>query len=204
MRSVSLPFLLYGDGDGRPRLLELSAERPRVSIGRRASCDLALGWDNEVSRIHAELVRMSDDWVVFDDGLSHNGTFVNGDRVRGRRRLAIGDVIRIGATLISVCGPEAQTTAPPTRAARDARAEVPLTPAQLRLLESLSRPLRESAYAAPASNRQIAAELVLSVETVKWTLTALYERFELTGLPQNVKRATLAARALDVVSAGRR
>ena len=36
---------------------------------------------------------MGADWVICDDGLSHNGTFVNGERVRGRRRLAAGDVL---------------------------------------------------------------------------------------------------------------
>ena len=33
--------------------------------------------------MHAELTRIGDDWVVCDEGLSHNGTFVNGERVRG-------------------------------------------------------------------------------------------------------------------------
>ena len=82
------PFLLYHDRDGGRHLLELTPELARVTIGRRASCDVALPWDDEVSRVHAELVRMGADWVVCDDGLSHNGTFVNGERVRGRRRLA--------------------------------------------------------------------------------------------------------------------
>ena len=33
--------------------------------------------------MHAELIRMGADWILCDDGLSHNGTFVNGERVRG-------------------------------------------------------------------------------------------------------------------------
>ena len=51
---------------------------------------------------------------------------------------------------------------------------------------------RRAGYAAPASNRQIADELTLSVETVKGTLSALYELFGLSALPQNEKRAALA------------
>ena len=49
----------------------------------------------------------------------------------------------------------------------------------------------------PASNRQIADELVVSVDTVKGTLHELFETFGLTDLPQNQKRAALAQRALE-------
>ena len=31
--------------------------------------------------MHAELTRMGGEWVVCDEGMSHNGTFVNGERV---------------------------------------------------------------------------------------------------------------------------
>jgi DNA-binding NarL/FixJ family response regulator len=70
------------------------------------------------------------------------------------------------------------------------------------VLEALCRPLDSAAYAAPASNQQIADELFLSVETVKGTLKALYERFALEALPQNQKRAALAARARELVRRG--
>ena len=33
-----------------------------------------------------------------DDGLSRNGTFVNGERLSGRRRLTDGDTLRFGGT----------------------------------------------------------------------------------------------------------
>ena len=39
---------------------------------------------------------------------------------------------------------------------------------------------------------------MLSVDTVKGTLTALFERFGLEELPQNQKRAALAARAREL------
>jgi DNA-binding NarL/FixJ family response regulator len=143
-----------------------------------------------------ELVQMGSDWVACDEGLSHNGTFVNGARLRGRRRLREGDVLTVGATRIEFCEATGRSSAPPTRAASAAET-VQLTPAQRRVLEVLCRPLRESAYAPPASNRDIAAELYLSVETVKGTLSTLFERFGLTALPQNAKRAMLASRALD-------
>lgn len=198
-RDMSEPFLLFDDDAGHPRVHELPPTLHGLTIGRRASCDVALPWDAEVSRLHAQLVRMGPDWVLCDDGLSHNGTYVNGERVRGRRRLHAGDVVRIGGTLLSVCAPEAATSAVPTRAARPASDPVAVTPGQRRVLAELCRPLRESPYAAPASNREIAAALVISVETVKGTLSALFERFGLGGVPQNAKRAELAARALELL-----
>jgi pSer/pThr/pTyr-binding forkhead associated (FHA) protein len=188
------PFLLFSDGFGRRRVVELDGRR--LTIGRRVSSDVALTWDHEVSRLHVELVQMGSDWVACDEGLSHNGTFVNGARLRGRQRLREGDVLAVGATRIEFCQATGRSTAPPTRAASAAET-VQLTPSQRRVLEVLCRPLRESAYAPPASNRDIAAELYLSVETVKGTLSTLFERFGLTALPQNAKRAMLASRALD-------
>src|SRR5213594_3389259 len=81
------PYLLYSDGQGRPQVLSLPDTWDRVTVGRGTGADLSLPWDAGVSRVHAELVRMGDDWVVVDDGLSSNGTFVNTQRVEGRRRL---------------------------------------------------------------------------------------------------------------------
>jgi pSer/pThr/pTyr-binding forkhead associated (FHA) protein len=37
-----------------------------------------------VSRLHAKLERIGGAWTIVDDGLSRNGTFVNGQRVIGR------------------------------------------------------------------------------------------------------------------------
>jgi pSer/pThr/pTyr-binding forkhead associated (FHA) protein len=42
--------------------------------------------------------RAGGSWLIVDDGLSRNGTFVNGERVTGRRRLQDGDHIGAGTT----------------------------------------------------------------------------------------------------------
>ena len=192
------PFLLYRDAEDRQAVFDLDGER--VTIGRRASCDVALPWDSQISRVHAELVRLGDDWVVCDEGLSHNGTFVNGERVRGRRRLHSGDTLQVGATLLALCTPDGPTAGSATAVAGDAFAPVSVTPAQLRVLRALCRPLLSpNAGAAPAPNREIADELVISLDTVKGTLSALYELFGVQALPQNAKRAALAFRALPLV-----
>jgi FHA domain len=200
IRSV---FLIYRDLDGLQQLYELPEAAARLTIGRRPSCDVALPWDDLVSRVHAELLRMGDDWVLCDDGLSHNGTYVNGERMRTRRRLAVGDVVQVGACTLSVGEVSSCASSVPTRRAKGDDEDRHVTPAQRRLLEVLCRPLREAGGAAPASNREIAEELSISIDTVKGTLSALFERFELTALPQNAKRSALAARALDLVSDSR-
>jgi pSer/pThr/pTyr-binding forkhead associated (FHA) protein len=169
------PFLLYRDGEGRQVLLELNPERERVTIGRRASSDVALRWDPEVSRLHAELERIGTDWIVRDDGLSHNGTFVNNERLQGRRRLRGGDILALGKTTVAFCVP-VHTSPSATRTSLHGVA-IDVSPAQLRVLHALCRPLTEQRYAAPASNREIAEELVISVETVKSTLGRLFELF---------------------------
>ena len=64
------------------------------------------------------------------------------------------------------------------------------------MLVALCRPLKDSAYAAPATNKAIADEIHLSVDAVKAHLRVLFERFGLDELPQNQKRARLAAVAL--------
>src|ERR1700759_4836170 len=104
---MSSPFLLFPDPNGRVRAIEL--EGRRLTIGRRPSCEVSLGWDPQVSRLHAEIVQMGSDWILCDEGLSHNGTFVNGERLRGRRRLRGGDAISVGGQLISFCGAESRS-----------------------------------------------------------------------------------------------
>jgi pSer/pThr/pTyr-binding forkhead associated (FHA) protein len=189
------PFLLYRDGEERQVIVELPGDRDRVTIGRRVSSDVPLAWDPEVSRLNAELERIGADWVVCDEGLSHNGTFVNNERLQGRRRLRGGDVLALGRTRIAFCVP-GHTSPSATRTSLHGTA-IDISPAQLRVLEALCRPLGEQRYAAPASNRTIADELFLSVETVKSTLGRLFELFGLETLPQNQKRAALAAEALE-------
>jgi pSer/pThr/pTyr-binding forkhead associated (FHA) protein/DNA-binding CsgD family transcriptional regulator len=189
-----VPFLLYLEGQGAQRIAELGG-RTSVSVGRLASTDVPLTWDTEVSRVHALLECVGDEWTVADDGLSRNGTFVNGERVRGRRRLADGDSILVGRTLlVFVCARNGDSR---TTAASRHLAPPPLSPAQQRVLAALCEPLLDQHFAGPRSNREIAERLFLSVETVKRHLHDLFERFGVADLPQNRKRAELARMALE-------
>ena len=71
-----------------------------ITIGRRFEADISLPWDPEASRLHAELSLRAGEWTICDDGWSQNGTWVNGLRLAGRRRLADGDLVKIGRTII--------------------------------------------------------------------------------------------------------
>jgi pSer/pThr/pTyr-binding forkhead associated (FHA) protein len=57
-----------------------------------------------VSRRHARLM-VDDVGLTVEDLGSHNGTFVNGERLAGLRRLVHGDEIRVGSARIVVHDP---------------------------------------------------------------------------------------------------
>jgi pSer/pThr/pTyr-binding forkhead associated (FHA) protein len=187
------PFLAYRDEDDELVLHPLPGAAT-VTIGRGEGADVRIAWDPQVSQLHAELQPLGGEWLVVDDGLSRNGTFVDGERVAGRRRLRDRDLLRAGTTLILFRYPGVEATRGETAMAADAAPE--LTPTQRKVLIALCRPLAEgTGLATPATNKEIADELVLSVEAVKAHLRGLFERFEVGDLPQNQKRVALAERA---------
>jgi hypothetical protein len=186
------PFLALREPQGSLRLYVLAHETERHTLGRREEMDLSIPWDSEISGVHAELQCLSGEWTLVDDNLSTNGTYVNGERVNGRRRLRGGDRIRIGRTLIAYNAAEAPAVAE-TVAAGDRPALRELSDTQQRILIALCRPYRAGgAFATPATNQQIANEVVLSVDAVKTHLRSLFGKFELNELGQNQKRARLA------------
>jgi DNA-binding transcriptional ArsR family regulator len=112
-----------------------------------------------------------------------------------RRRLRDGDVMHIGGTEVVFRAPAGSTDSTVVGTSLVAPA---LPEAQRRVLVALCRPYRDGgAYALPATNRQIAAELVLSVEAVKTHLRTLFQRFGVEDLPQNAKRARLVELAFE-------
>jgi hypothetical protein len=193
---AGLPFVQYLGARGGQRLLTLRYERERVTIGRGEGCDLRLELDPEVSRLHAELERLGDVWVISDDGLSRNGSFVNGERVMGRRRLRDGDTMRCGGTVLHFHEP----LRPAHESTRSGGSliETHISGTQRRVLIALCRPMRDAdPYALPATNRVIADEVFLSVDAVKGHLRVLFEKLGVEDLPHNQKRVRLVERALQ-------
>ncbi len=185
-------YLLYRDDTGRQHVVALGAPQPRRTIGRSIDSDVPLGWDLQVSRLHAQLERTGRDWVLVDDGLSRNGTYVNGERLTGRRRLRDGDTILVGSTPIAYRDNNRSGLSSATVDASNIVTLLSLTQTQREVLQALCRPYKGgAAYATPATNQQIAEQLYLSVDAIKTHLRALFHKFRIDDLPQNQKRAKL-------------
>lgn len=194
---AGLPFLVMRDDSGAQAIVMLPAEPPMRVIGRSDESDVAVTWDDRVSRTHAQLTRVGIRWYVEDDGLSRNGTFVNEERILGRRPLRDGDVLRVGHTALHVHVPASGASLPTTPESRLAPPP-PLSPGQRRVLEALCTPcLMPGGPYPPASNEQIASELHLSVDAVKAHLRQLFRRFDIEELPQIQKRTALVRIAIE-------
>ena len=98
------PRIHWVDPDGGEHTLDLGERDAPVTIGRRESNAIPLPWDPRVSRIHVQLERVGSEWTARDDGLSRNGTYINGERLRGSRRLLDGDTVKVGRTVLVVHG----------------------------------------------------------------------------------------------------
>ena len=147
-----------------------------TTIGRGSGVDIRLA-DPSVSRLHAEIVRHGPYAYVADLGLSRNGTRVNG-RLVARRVLEEGDVLSFGAARCRVGGIPREDIAAEVELRRSASPE--LTRRELDVLTSLCRPaLSDEAFVAPATAREIAADLVVTEAAVKQHLLRLYQKFRI-------------------------
>lgn len=197
------PFLVYRDGGGAQVILPIDANA-ELWVGRGGSADVRLEWDEEVSALHAQIEVVRGECTLVDDGLSRNGSFVNEERVHGRRHLRDGDSLRFGRTLLTYRRP-GEDAPEATVAAGELPAAATVSPAQRKVLLALCRPYKEGdAFATPATNQQIAEELHLSVDAVKTHMRALFEKLEVGDLPQNQKRVALVERALQAGIVSRR
>jgi hypothetical protein len=190
------PFLVFRDGGGEQRIVAIEPGAPELWVGRSDSTDVRLDWDEEVSALHAQIEVVRDECTLVDDGLSRNGSFVNEERVHGRRHLRDGDTIRFGRTPVLYRRP-GESVPEATAIAAEAAPVAAISPAQRKVLVALCRPYKEGgSFATPATNQEIAAELHLSVDAVKTHMRALFEKLEIGDVPQNQKRVAVAERAL--------
>jgi predicted component of type VI protein secretion system len=190
-----LPYISRWNVQGEQRRWELQGGV--VTIGRAPSADVVIDGDLLVSRLHSTLERVGGVWTVGDNGLSRNGTFVNGRRVSGRVQLHDRDEIRVGFTVLTFCAP-AEVDGVHTLVGEPLPTASRLTPVQHAVLVALCRPYKhEQAYATPSTNQQIATELCLSVDAVKTHLRVLFRKLGIDHLPPNQKRARLVEMALQ-------
>ena len=190
------PFLVFRDGGDEQRILAVEEGAAELWVGRGESADVQLGWDEEVSALHAQIAVVRDECTLVDDGLSRNGSYVNEERVHGRRMLRDGDALRFGRTTVVFRRP-GDSAPDPTAIASEAPAAASVSPAQRKVLVALCRPYKDGgSFATPATNQEIGAELHLGVDAVKTHMRALFEKLGVGDLPQNQKRVALAERAL--------
>ena len=87
------------------------------TIGRLPSNKICVP-DGSISSTHARISRTPEGFVL-EDLESRNGTFVNGERVEGKRLLADGDLIRLGKIILTFNvakeGKTSDTTQPEVR-----------------------------------------------------------------------------------------
>src|SRR6059058_745152 len=132
------PALIYRDDAGTQRFFPLG-DQTSLTIGRGSGCDIRLSWDERVSRVHAGLEIVGSDWALVDDGLSRNGTFLNGERLNGRRRLRDGDTFVLGSTSFGYRDVQGGTSQM-TRVETEVVTVSSLSPTQRQILTALCRP----------------------------------------------------------------
>jgi len=89
-----LPHITVRDTFGNQREIEVS--RTPFTLGRQGDNDLVL-LDTRISRNHARII-MDNEGYLLEDAGSRHGTFLNGERITGPRRLKSGDQISLGVT----------------------------------------------------------------------------------------------------------
>ena len=172
------PALVFKEGPLSGRRVEIDAE---LVLGRE-DAGLTIE-DEEISRRHA-VVRPGDGGIEIEDLGSTNGTYVNGSRIEGPTRLAGGDTVKLGRSVLEVeSARAAATVAAPVPAAPAASAPAPTppppTPAAAPAAARTAPAAAFGAYAVPAvkrrrgiASRQLGPQLV-SFAVVAATAVAL-------------------------------
>lgn len=169
------PMLIWRDGERRQQLQLLDPAR-RYSLGRRRTMSVPIAWDAKVSKLHAELECIDGEWVITDDGLSRNGTWINERRIHERGRLRHEDQIRIGHTILEFRAAPDDLELLATEDEDGADALPTFTPSEQAALRELCHDWFVEGKPAPSPNDEIAARLSLSINAVKATLRSAYRK----------------------------
>ncbi len=77
------------------------ALRGEMLVGREDDCDITLN-SGHISRHHSR-INVSPGGVYIEDLQSTNGTYVNGNKIKGRVRLSVGDEVAFDDLLYKLC-----------------------------------------------------------------------------------------------------
>jgi hypothetical protein len=174
-------------------LVALSGQR--VTVGKASTNIVALEHDATVSRLHAVLENLGHAWSIRDMG-SRNGTYLNGEKISAERVLRSGDELRIGTSRL-VFWEVRETGEPAAKDVTVAAGPAPphLTRRELEVLVALCRPLVSDApFPGPASVRDMAQELFVTVAAIKQHLQNLYDKFAVPT--EGERRVRLANEAI--------
>lgn len=174
---MSAPILIFIHGPAAGKRVPLEGDE--LTVGRTAQNDLVLE-DPLVSRTHCIFMKKGGVFLLEDLG-SHNGSYVNEERLHSVRQLRHGDRVTIGASRIlyedqSLVAEDTTQVVDPT-----AFASQTFTQRQIQVMRLLARGL---------SNKQIAERLFVSERTVKAYLTSIFEKLQVQ------KRGAAVAAAL--------
>ena len=194
---IGAPFLVYRDDEGRQHIFSLPEYSKSITLGRREEADISIPWDPEMSRLHAELTLRAGEWTVCDDGFSQNGTWVNGLRLAGRRRLADGDLLRVGRTIFAYCAATGAGTTGPTLVPGELSATPRFSEQQQRVLRALCKPLfADGEGINPATDEEVAETTGIPLEAVVSELDHFGRAMGLDGMPHADQRAEVALLAM--------
>jgi hypothetical protein len=166
----------------------------RVIVGSAEDADLVLE-DKTVSRVHAQLERVGNIWMLTDLG-ARNGTLLRGRRIAAPQRLTHEDDIVMGRTKL-VFLDKASDRKPGTLPLEDVPA---LTKTERAVLIELCRPLLSgNPFVPPAPVRAIASRRGVGRGAVEAILLNLYEKFRIYKHPDDEtdRRTRLANEAVQ-------
>ncbi|MFA5891353.1 MAG: FHA domain-containing protein [Actinomycetota bacterium] len=169
------PILIFLRGPLAGRRVTLDSDE--FIVGRGSSSDIVLH-DPLVSRAHAIVMRRGDVMLIEDLG-SHNGTYLNDERLHSVRQMRHGDRITIGDSRLLFEDPSQFPEDSTQVSEQVVFAGSSLTQRQIQVLRLMARGL---------SNKEIGARLFVSERTVKAYASVVFEKLEV-----NTRAAAVAA-----------
>ena len=102
------PFLVYRDPAGVQRIVRFGSERSELTLGRNPTADLSIGWDDQVSALHAVIDRLAGEALVRDP--ERFAIPSRGDDGGHERRADAARVLRLAAKADHELGQSAQAS----------------------------------------------------------------------------------------------